>query len=184
MNIKDLVQQRRTVKENKKLIEEFPFLLPRNRFTGEVISGYDYEFTELDAIPAGWRKAFGLEMCREIKDCLVKNNYPLDQYRIMDIKEKYGTLRWYDNGHPEGMDEIISKYEDLSMCYCINCGNPTRYVTKGYIYFICEQCKDTIELKTERLTEEDIPRRMIFENNETVESPSSIDFKKAWGLNE
>lgn len=184
MKLKDLVEQRRRVKENKKLIKEFPFLLPRNRFTGEVMSGYDYDFTELDAMPDGWRKAFGLEMCREIKDYLIKHNFPLDQYRIMDIKEKYGTLCWYDNGHPKGMDEIISKYEDLSMCYCINCGEPVRYVTKGYICFICEQCKNNSTLKTERLTEEYIPTRTKFENNELVEIPSDIDFKKAWGLDE
>ena len=97
MKLKDLVEQRRIVKENKKLIKEFPFLLPRNRFTGEVMSGYDYDFTELDSMPDGWRKAFGLEMCREIKDYLIKHNFPLDEYRIMDIKEKYGTLCWYDN---------------------------------------------------------------------------------------
>ena len=53
MELKDLVEQRRRVKENKKLIEEFPFLLPKNRFTGEVISDYDYEFTELDSMPSG-----------------------------------------------------------------------------------------------------------------------------------
>lgn len=38
---------------NKELVEEFPFLLPRNRFTGEVPKDYDYSYTELDAMPEG-----------------------------------------------------------------------------------------------------------------------------------
>ena len=178
MQLKDLIEQRRKVKENKKLIEEFPFLLPKNRFTGNLISGYDYEFTELDSMPSGWRKAFGLQMCREIKDCLIRNNFPLGQYQITDIKQKYGSLRWYDNGHPEEMDKIIDKYEDLSMCYCIDCGEPARYVTEGYISFLCENCISKRTFNYRRLSEEDIPERFIYKNGETLKVSSPVNFKK------
>ncbi len=44
---------------NQKLIERFPFLIPRNRWTGKVPEDYDYSYTELDSMPDGWRKAFG-----------------------------------------------------------------------------------------------------------------------------
>ena len=44
---------------NKQLCEKYPFLLPRNRWTGLVHPDYDYSYTELDAMPTGWRKAFG-----------------------------------------------------------------------------------------------------------------------------
>lgn len=44
---------------NQKLIERFPFLMPRNRWTGKVPEDYDYSYTELDSMPDGWRKAFG-----------------------------------------------------------------------------------------------------------------------------
>ena len=36
---------------NQKLIERFPFLMPRNRWTGEVPEDYDYSYTELDSMP-------------------------------------------------------------------------------------------------------------------------------------
>ena len=52
-SISQLINERRKIKENKKLVKEFPFLLPRNVWTGEIISDYDYSFTELDSMPDG-----------------------------------------------------------------------------------------------------------------------------------
>lgn len=193
LGIKDFIQKRRLVKANKQLIEEFPFLLPRNRWTGKVSEDYDYTYTELDALPDGWRKAFGIQMCQEIKDSLIKSNY-LDEYRIMQIKEKYGTLRWYDGGHPKEVGDIISKYEYLSMCYCHACGKNVKYVTRGWINYCCEDCKNEMVesgYNTEedfiRLTEEDIPHRHIYKKNEDgtlkeEEVEIDIDFKKIWEL--
>jgi hypothetical protein len=124
-----------TKKKNKELIAEYPFLLPRNRFTGEVDLDYNYAYTELDAMPEGWRKAFGEQMCKEIKNALGKN---LNNYRIMQIKEKFGSLRWYDNGATEKVNRIISKYEILSAVTCIECGEPATRVTKGWISPFCD----------------------------------------------
>ena len=44
----------------QELIERYPFLRVRNVWTGELVESND-EFTELDFIPEGWRKAFGLK---------------------------------------------------------------------------------------------------------------------------
>ena len=57
---------------NKQLVEKYPFLLPRNRWTGNVPADYDYSYTELDAMPDGWRKAFGEQMGQEIAEELEK----------------------------------------------------------------------------------------------------------------
>ncbi len=106
---------------NQKLIERFPFLIPRNRWTGKIPEDYDYSYTELDSMPDGWRKAFGEQMCEDIREELVRAEY-LDQYRITQIKEKYGTLCWYDFGCTERMlRDIIPKYERLSARTCIRC---------------------------------------------------------------
>ena len=56
---------------NQKMIERFPFLIPRNRWTGKVPEDYDYSYTELDSMPDGWRKAFGEQMCEDIREELV-----------------------------------------------------------------------------------------------------------------
>lgn len=138
----DLTQQR-----NKKLIEKFPFLLPRNRWTGEVPENYDYSYTELDAMPKGWRIAFGEQMCQDIKDDLVRTGY-LDKYRISQVKEKYGRLCWYDFGCTDKMlHEIIPKYEEFSKRTCIRCGKPAKWVTTGWISPYCDECVPECERK-------------------------------------
>ena len=97
-------------------------------------------YTELDAMPDGWRKAFGIQMCKEIKKELKKYNY-LYKYRIMQIKEKFGALRWYDNGSPNGcVYPIINKYEALSERTCIVCGKPATKISKGWISPYCDNC--------------------------------------------
>lgn len=152
--------------------------------------GYLLSHTKLDLMPAGWRKAFGEQMCEEIKQALLKNGRKsLYSYVVGDIKEKYGSLRWYDYNAPKEVYDIINKYEQLSMCYCINCGKPVRYRTDGWIEYLCEDCaKKTIKpefLGGCRVTEEDIPHYYTFdsEGNE-IELDYGVDFKKMWGLND
>jgi hypothetical protein len=124
-----------TIQKNKALVEKYPFLLVRHRMTAEVHSDYDYSYTELDSMPTGWRKAFGLQMCDEIKKALGDQ---LHDYRITDIKEKYGSLRWYDAGANESVYKVIAKYEKISSVTCIACGDPATKVTKGWISPYCD----------------------------------------------
>ena len=96
-------------------------------------------YTELDAMPDGWRKAFGIQMCKELKKVLKQYNY-LYKYRIMQIKEKYGSLRWYSDGSPNGCEyPIINKYEILSERTCIVCGKPAKYISTRWISPYCEE---------------------------------------------
>ena len=46
-------------------------------------------YTELDAMEPGWRKAFGIQMCKDIRKQLWKEGN-LFKYRITQIKEKFG----------------------------------------------------------------------------------------------
>ena len=135
---------------NKKLVEEYPFLLPRNRFSDKVVEDYDYSFTEMDSMPDGWRIAFGDDLLRELKEDLVKHNF-LDKYRITQIKEKWGGLRWYDNGCP--MDskvfEITGKYEDLSYKYCIGCGSSKVVTVRDWYGPLCQNCLDEMNARIE-----------------------------------
>lgn len=125
---------------NKQLCEKYPFLLPRNRWTGKVPADYDYSYTEFDDMPDGWRKAFGEKMCEEIKQELEEKGI-LHQYRISQIKEKYGELCWYDFGcTTKILREIIPKYEKLSTRTCIKCGKPATRITLGWISPYCDDC--------------------------------------------
>lgn len=98
-------------------------------------------YTELDAMEPGWRKAFGIQMCKEIKTELKKHKF-LYKYRISQIKEKFGALRWYDNGIPKDCKvyDIINKYEEVSSRTCGICGKPATKISKGWIYPYCDDC--------------------------------------------
>ena len=62
---------------------------------------------------------------------------------ITQIKEKYGTLRFYANNTTDEIDGAIGLAEFLSYKTCEFCGaieNVGR--TKGWIYTICKDCFD------------------------------------------
>lgn len=112
---------------NRKLIKKYPWLQIRNIWTGELVNPENYEFTWLDDLPNGWQRAFGLKMVKELDKILRKANYQ-NEYRITQIKEKYGVLHWYDNGVPiiiiNEYDKWLAKYEELSKHTCLICGKP------------------------------------------------------------
>lgn len=99
------------------------------------------DYTELDAMPSGWRKAFGIKMCKEIKAALLKEGglKALYSYRIMDIKEKFGTLRWDDCHTTETIQHIINKYEGISYNTCIICGKQATWISNGWISPYCDE---------------------------------------------
>lgn len=73
--------------DNQELIKKYPWLQIRNVWTDKKI---DNEFTWLDDLPEGWRKAFGLQIVEDLDQILRKANYQ-NKYKITQIKEKW---RW------------------------------------------------------------------------------------------
>ena len=98
-------------------------------------------YTELDALDEGWRNAFGIQICKELKRALLQDGGRklLHKYRITDIKEKYGALCWYDYGGTEETNKIIAKYEYISWHTCIKCGRTADYFTKGWVEPYCKE---------------------------------------------
>jgi hypothetical protein len=132
---------------NKLLVDRYPFLLPTNRWTGKVADDYDFSYTELDAMEDGWRAAFGLHMCEEIKEELdkIENEQSRSSYRIMQIKEKYGSLRWYTNWTTDGLEKVIAKYEAESCRTCCKCGAPATKISLGWISPWCDECAERVK---------------------------------------
>ena len=124
--------------KNYNLCQEYPFLIPRNVFTDEIITNYDYSFTYLDECPIGWQPIF-LEMCKTIKP-LLEELYLLNDFRLIQIKEKHGRLTIYHAGAPENIDNVIGYYENLSRRVCIKCGEPATKITVGWIMPFCDKC--------------------------------------------
>lgn len=136
--------------KNKKLCEKYPFL----KWYGDPLyMGYnedevDYSFTWQDEVPEGWRKAFCPQMWDELKEILERYNY-LNEFRFVQIKEKYGTLRLYSGSMPEEVFNEVNKweikYDKLSEKVCIRCGKPAKYMSLGWISPWCEKCAKKID---------------------------------------
>jgi len=138
------------VEKNKALLERYPFLLPRNVWTYEVPTDYDYTYIEGDyEFPQGWHNLF-LQMCEDIRQPLIEANQ-LDKFRFTELKEKYGQLRIYTGETTDEILTIIEKYEYVSQFVCCHCGKPAKYMSRGYICPYCEGC-----IKKERYHYQDI----------------------------
>ena len=128
-------------KENRALCSEYPFLLPRNVWSGNIIDNFNYTYNEFEAsMPRGWYKRFGKALMEDLKEVLLKNN-ALDSYMIFQMKEKYGGLRLYSNFEAGDWRNHMYAWEYISEHTCINCGKfpaPMRY--NGWISPECENC--------------------------------------------
>ncbi len=79
-------------------------------------------------------------MCKDIKKTLLKNGRKaLYNYRIEQIKEKWGELCWYDIGGTTDVNKIISKYTYISARTCIHCGELATVYTP-IEYWKCPYC--------------------------------------------
>ena len=96
-------------------------------------------YTELDAMEPGWRKAFGIQMCKDIRRQLIKER-KLFKWRIVQLKEKFGGIRLYSNFASDELYDIIDKYEQISYKTCGVCGKPATKISKGWIYPYCDNC--------------------------------------------
>lgn len=114
------------------LCVRFPFLkYSRNRFFQTSCRYWDIE--------KGWRKAFGIQLCKELKASL-KRHGCLHDFEITTVKDKFGALNIYDNGAPAEVHDILNKYEYISSRTCYKCGRPAKYRTTGWEEPYCEDC--------------------------------------------
>ena len=159
---------------NIELIFKYPWLYPIDRWTKGRLEDYDYSFTELDEMPNGWRLAFGEQMCDEIQQELEKFDF-VEDYSIVQIKEKYGALRWYDGGTPIG--KLSDTYIDLYLNAYENRHKYSQYDNMKYSWkekevehYISPFCKKAKSLTKEELQEYNSKAIYHYEVYEIVES--------------
>ena len=99
------------------------------------------DYTWYDSIDSGWKKAFGKQLSRDLKKALIKDK-DLYTFRFCDIKEKYGYLVLDAFSYGPNTEKVINYYENLSICYCYFCGKPSRYITAGWIEYVCKECAE------------------------------------------
>ena len=61
-------------------------------------------------------------------------------YRAVQVKEKFGTLRFYMSAETDEMEDAIREAERLSAITCEYCGKPGSLRTKGWLFTLCDDC--------------------------------------------
>ena len=125
------------------LIEEFKWLNPREDWSDEYIDFSDGgHWTELDDLPEGWKEGFLEEMLYEIDEVLKEYDCEED-YRVMEVKNHHGQLKWLHGGFPleakEELDAIVKVYKKASLETCMECGRVGKaYLASGEFKVACE----------------------------------------------
>ena len=141
------MREEKIKERNKELCKRYPFLIPKD-WEGKVPKDFDYSYTEWDALEDGWREAFGDMLLEELRESLVKTG-DLKNFGIDQLKEKFGSMRFYYHGGNDEVDKIIDKYSVLSENICIHCGKPDVYMTdKGWMYPCCKECWEKSKYNT------------------------------------
>ena len=133
--------QRRKLKfdrlKNKRLVKKYPWLMPTN-WLGFPIKNYDYSWIEW-GWSAGWDKAFGQIYMDELGEAIAENGQS-DDFRILEIKEKYGQARLYCGATSGKVLNIIDKYERISQHICYYCGVEAPMTDSGWVLPQCFDC--------------------------------------------
>jgi hypothetical protein len=76
---------------------------------------------------------------------LKDNPYNLDipdevvQVTVSQVKEKFGTLRFYYDGGDERIDGMVRMAESMSSVICGTCGDRAQLRGRGWWYTACEK---------------------------------------------
>ena len=122
-------------------------------------------FRDKDKSPRETLICFGFE-CGDgweplIRECAAKleaiNNTienPENYIAAVQVKEKFGGLRFYLNFHTTETDEAIRVAEEKADVTCETCGQPgTAEGSKGWICTLCAPCREKYnKAREERLT--------------------------------
>jgi hypothetical protein len=72
----------------------------------------------------------------------------IPQVTLDQVKEKFGTLRFYYSGGDDYISGMVSLAESMTGVTCEGCGNPGKSRGGGWIHTYCESCEEKRE--TER----------------------------------
>lgn len=79
-------------------------------------------------------------LCSEIQWHLDKNAKPgTTQFVAVQVKEKFGTLRFYGEGGDENIRNMIWFAEGFSAKLCEQCGKPGTQTRGGWIRTLCSE---------------------------------------------
>ena len=94
--------------------------------------------------PTWWGKSEDIPVPKEVEQ-------PVKQVTVVQVKEKFGTLRFYYDGGDDIIHNYVSMAEIMSGFVCDQCGAPAETGGKGWVTTRCEPC--IIQIEEERAAE-------------------------------
>ncbi len=116
---------------SEKQYEEF-----RNRMHERFPKMFEGKYGGFACGPGWWSMLETL--CGVIQSHIDHKKGACPQVTVEQIKEKFGTLRFYVQGGDDYTDGAISLAESLSAGMCEECGAPGKRTSEGWIKTLCD----------------------------------------------
>jgi len=118
------------------LVRDFPLTFARDAHGREPWSMFGFECGD------GWepsirKAAEKLEVLFQVAIKKDPEGYEAGYYRTSQLKEKYGSGRWYLSGGTDEMHDIVEAWEEETYTICETCGKPGEIRGKGWLYCAC-----------------------------------------------
>ena len=94
----------------------------------------------------------------------VPNSIP--QVTLDQVKEKFGTLRFYYTGGDDAIDGMVRMAESMTEVTCEECGNVGERRGGGWIHTFCNPCEEKRELARKKANEEYDFKKLLKEGHE------------------
>ena len=90
----------------------------------------------------------------------------IPQVTLDQVKEKFGTLRFYYSGGNDIIDGMVRMAESMSGVTCEECGNVGERRGGGWVHTYCTPCEEAREIKRAKEMEEWEQRKLLKEGFE------------------
>ncbi|NBO99466.1 MAG: hypothetical protein EBU90_04965 [Proteobacteria bacterium] len=138
-----------TEDEDKVLCEKYPKIFKnRNGSIQETCMAWGFE------CGSGWFDIIDI-LCHEIQNHvdwkskdLPEEEKEFFQVVATQVKEKFGTLRFYYGGGDDVVEGMVSMAESMSHRICEECGCPGDPRKGSWIKTLCDKCDDERKTKT------------------------------------
>ena len=90
----------------------------------------------------------------------------IPQVTLDQVKEKFGTLRFYYSGGDDYIDGMVSLAESLTGVTCESCGNVGERRGGGWVHTYCTPCEEAREIARTKADEEWEQRKLLKEGFE------------------
>jgi len=90
----------------------------------------------------------------------------IPQVTLDQVKEKFGTLRFYYSGGDDYISGMVSLAESMTGVTCESCGNIGERRGGGWVHTYCTPCEEARELARKKMDEEYEFKKILKEGNE------------------